>query len=76
MSFIDLAEWETATPDHIEYWYDRHQKLWIIQVIDTDGFEYINGSYELENHTFHGSVKDKAIEDLKQEYGIDKVIRV
>lgn len=37
MSHIDLTlgyEPEEATSYYVEYWYDRHQRLWIVEVFD------------------------------------------
>lgn len=69
---IDYTERETK-PHHIEYWYDRSQKVWVIQVIAEDGFEYTDGDYELRDHTCHGSVKDKVIADYINEYGVPAI---
>lgn len=62
---------EEKKADHIEYWYDKSTKLWVIQVIATDGYEYSDGEYEYREHMYHGSVKNAIIKEWCKEYGVE-----
>lgn len=64
---IDYEE-RQCKPDHIAYYYDRHQRLWIIQVIADDGYEYQDGDYEYRAHEYHRSVRDYILEQWQKEY--------
>ena len=61
--------------DHIEYFYDRSTKLWVIQVIANDGYEWQDGWYEHQEHAVHRTVRDLTIKEFSEKYNI-KAVRV
>lgn len=67
--FVDGEEYipqaNEAKADHIEMWYDRHQKLWTLYPVDAEGFQIAGAEY--------GYGKKEALrikKELEEEYGL------
>lgn len=63
------------TADHIEYWYDKHTKLWVILVVDANGCEILDDWYEHQPHQYNKFEKDLTINEWCERYNI-KAIKV
>ena len=56
-----------SIPDHIKYWYDRHTRSWIVQLMDNEDNQIDEATY-----VYKKSEALKQVEDWEKEYNIKR----
>ena len=62
---IDDYEPFDETVTQIDAWYDKHQRLWVIELLNKDGFQVGDAVIG-----YGKQWKDLTVAELKEEYGI------
>ena len=66
MKFLNLEHTEIdETIVKVETWYDRHQRIWVTQLKNKDGYQIGNTIYSFTKEEAKETTKE-----LKAEYGI------